>query len=262
MVQLDNKKIGLFIAALRKEQQMTQQDLAGKVGVSNKAVSKWERGLSLPDVALLPSLAEVLGVTVTELLTGERIATEEPLPLQEVEQLVNRTLSIQAEQGKDPHRGPWLQVWLLGLVMGAVILLVGSAATGQVFPQILYNSNSANLIVSVLLGGAFGLCDCFLPARLPSYYDENKIYGYYGKGMRLHLPIAINNRNWTAIRRAMLYSSLVMMTLLPVLWFVTEAIIPPSFVVAKQVGGTAVVLLVFFIPMLLAGVQADKNRDQ
>lgn len=46
MVQLDNKKIGLFIAALRKEQQMTQQDLADKVGVSNKAVSKWERGVS------------------------------------------------------------------------------------------------------------------------------------------------------------------------------------------------------------------------
>lgn len=46
MAQLDNKKIGLFIAVLRKEQQMTQQDLAGKVGVSNKAVSKWERGVS------------------------------------------------------------------------------------------------------------------------------------------------------------------------------------------------------------------------
>lgn len=199
---------------------------------------------------------------MTELLTGERIATEEPLPLQEVEQLVNGTLSIQAEQSKDPHRGPWLRRWLLGLVLGAVILLVGSAVTGQAFPQILYSSNSANLVVSLLLGGMFGLCDCFLPARLPAYYDENKIYGYYGKAMQLHLPIALNNRNWTVIRRSMLYSSLVMMTLLPVLWFVTEVIIPRSFVVAKQVGGTAVVLLVFFVPMLLAGTRADKQQEK
>ena len=59
---------GAMVAALRKEKGMTQQDLAGKMGVTDKAVSKWERNLSYPDTASLPKLAETLGVSVDELM--------------------------------------------------------------------------------------------------------------------------------------------------------------------------------------------------
>ena len=67
---------GAMVAALRKEKGMTQQDLAGKMGVTDKAVSKWERNLSYPDTASLPKLAETLGVSVDELMQGQTAVRE------------------------------------------------------------------------------------------------------------------------------------------------------------------------------------------
>lgn len=65
-------KIGKFIASLRKEKGLTQQELGAKLFVTDKAVSKWERGLSLPDITLLTKLAEVLEVDLTEILQGTK----------------------------------------------------------------------------------------------------------------------------------------------------------------------------------------------
>lgn len=64
--------MGALICGQRKEKNMTQKELADKLQVTDKAVSKWERGLSYPDVSLIVSLAEILGVTTTELLKGEK----------------------------------------------------------------------------------------------------------------------------------------------------------------------------------------------
>ncbi|MBO4982194.1 MAG: helix-turn-helix transcriptional regulator [Lachnospiraceae bacterium] len=68
--------LGTMIATLRKEQGMTQLELAEKMGVTDKAVSKWERDLSCPDVNSLPKLAEIFGVTVDELMQVKREARE------------------------------------------------------------------------------------------------------------------------------------------------------------------------------------------
>ena len=73
---MDNEKMGRLITELRKLKQMTQKDLAARLNVTDKAVSKWERGLSCPDISLLPSLSEILGVTIGELLGGERYDIE------------------------------------------------------------------------------------------------------------------------------------------------------------------------------------------
>lgn len=67
---MENEKTGLFIRQLRKEKGLTQKDLANRLHVTDKAVSKWERGLCAPDIALLRPLAEALGTTVTELIDG------------------------------------------------------------------------------------------------------------------------------------------------------------------------------------------------
>lgn len=67
------KSLGQFIAALRKANGMTQQDVAEKLNVSNKAVSRWERDETAPDISLIPALAEMFNVTCDELLKGERI---------------------------------------------------------------------------------------------------------------------------------------------------------------------------------------------
>ena len=74
---VDSKKIGQYIQEKRKDLGYTQQQLAEVLGVTNKAVSKWETGEGLPDISLFPVLAEVLGMTVDELLRGEDAETSE-----------------------------------------------------------------------------------------------------------------------------------------------------------------------------------------
>ena len=68
---MTNKTLGEIINFLRKEKNMTQNDLAEKMNVTDKAVSKWERNLSCPDVNSIPKLAEILGVSVEELLNAQ-----------------------------------------------------------------------------------------------------------------------------------------------------------------------------------------------
>ena len=68
---MDNRKIGKLIASLRKKQGLTQQDLGDKVGVGFRAVSKWERGLTLPDITIINEVSKILGITSDELLKGE-----------------------------------------------------------------------------------------------------------------------------------------------------------------------------------------------
>lgn len=69
---MDNIKFGKLILKLRKKQNMTQKELAEKLNVTDKAVSKWERGDSFPDITLLEPISKELGVTVSELITGEK----------------------------------------------------------------------------------------------------------------------------------------------------------------------------------------------
>ena len=70
---MNQLKIGKFISSCRKEQGMTQADLAEKLGISDRAVSKWETGKSMPDTGIMLELCELLKINVNELLSGERI---------------------------------------------------------------------------------------------------------------------------------------------------------------------------------------------
>ena len=79
---MNNEKMGTFIAELRKSKAMTQKEMASQLGVSDKAVSKWERGLSCPDIALLSPLSSLLGITATELLNGERTQQETSISME------------------------------------------------------------------------------------------------------------------------------------------------------------------------------------
>ena len=98
MFEIDKRKFGAFIVQLRKEKGLTQKDVAKRLFISDKAVSKWERGLSLPDITLLVPLAAVLDVTVAELLEGQRISQEHAMPKQQVETLVKRAIHFSDEQ--------------------------------------------------------------------------------------------------------------------------------------------------------------------
>ena len=73
---MDQVKIGGFIRDKRKEQNLTQMQLAEKLGITDRAVSKWETGRSLPDAAIMPELCGLLGITVNDLLCGEVVSME------------------------------------------------------------------------------------------------------------------------------------------------------------------------------------------
>ena len=70
---MEKKTMGEFISVLRKANGLTQQEVADRLNVSNKAVSRWERDECAPDITLIPALAEMFQVTCDELLKGERI---------------------------------------------------------------------------------------------------------------------------------------------------------------------------------------------
>ena len=80
---MDQVKIGKFILELRKEKGMTQQELASRLGVTDRAVSNWENGRRMPDVSLLKPLADILGISVNELFVGEKIPEEKKLSTSE-----------------------------------------------------------------------------------------------------------------------------------------------------------------------------------
>lgn len=75
---MNQEKIGLFIQQMRKEKNWTQKDLAEKLGISDKTVSKWETGKGLPDIASLNPLCDILEININELLSGEKISEQHP----------------------------------------------------------------------------------------------------------------------------------------------------------------------------------------
>ena len=97
---MDQEKIGRFIASCRKEAGLTQASLAGKLNITDRAVSKWENGKSMPDASLMLDLCDLLKINVNELLSGERLdmgdykemAERNLLQLQKSEELNNKKL--------------------------------------------------------------------------------------------------------------------------------------------------------------------------
>ena len=73
---MDLQKMGRFIAECRKSKQLTQSQLGEILGISGKAISKWERGISAPDISILKDLSKTLGISISELINGERIPEE------------------------------------------------------------------------------------------------------------------------------------------------------------------------------------------
>lgn len=73
---MNQKEIGKFISLCRKEKGLTQMQLAEKLNITNRAVSKWETGKSVPDASIMLDLCEILDISVNELLSGERISME------------------------------------------------------------------------------------------------------------------------------------------------------------------------------------------
>ena len=119
---MDVKRTGSFIAEMRKQNNMTQAELAAKLQVTDKAVSRWERGVGYPDITLLEPLAGQLGVTVLDILRGEKTFPDK-MTGEEPEQTAAETVRLAAVQRRPAVR----RVILLAIVMliGAAMLIWG-----------------------------------------------------------------------------------------------------------------------------------------
>lgn len=195
MHEIDKQKFGSFIAALRKEKKLTQKELAQQLCISDKAVSKWETGVSIPDVALLIPLGEALGVTVTELLECRRMEHSEPMTAGQVEQIVQTTIRMSDEEEQPMKKATRIGAYL-GCVIGAAMELAFLNLRGY-SPYVWSDALWLSVFFGVLFGGYFMI---FAKTRLPPYHDAYKINGTMQGPFRMNLPgLAFNNRNWPHI---------------------------------------------------------------
>lgn len=212
MYRIDNKKFGEFVAQLRKEKNLTQKELAERLFISDKTVSKWERGLSIPDVSLLIPIADVLGVTVTELLYGERLGRERSLGIEEVEGLVtcSMDMSKQERSVQKKRRLRWVLLYIAAVSVVALetVLLM---LNGFMELEGLYLVEGLMLV----FGGWFCL---FAKETLPTYYDENKVHYISDGFFRMDMPgMHFNNSNWPHILKAGRIWTLMVAVLWPLL---------------------------------------------
>ncbi|MBE6128763.1 MAG: helix-turn-helix transcriptional regulator [Erysipelotrichaceae bacterium] len=99
---MDAYKFGCFVAERRKEKNMTQKDLAAKLQVTDKAISKWERGLGFPDINSIEPLADALGVSITELMRSENNTGNNSG--KEAEEAVNGVLTVVKEETEEKRK--------------------------------------------------------------------------------------------------------------------------------------------------------------
>ena len=109
---MDNQKFGAFLAQCRKEKGWTQKDLAARLHVTDKAVSKWERGLGFPDIKLIEPLAAELGVSILELMRSESIPETE-LPSDCTPEIVEGMVDIATHKKRIERRNTAIAIILV-----------------------------------------------------------------------------------------------------------------------------------------------------
>jgi transcriptional regulator with XRE-family HTH domain len=138
---VDQKKVGLFLKVLRKENNMTQEALAEKLNVSNRTISRWETGSNMPDISLLVELSELYMVSVPEIIDGERKS-------EKMNQEVKNTAIKMAEYGKNEVKIEKKRIISSLLAIFGVFIIVSALA---IFP----NESSWGCIYSIIGGIIF-----------------------------------------------------------------------------------------------------------
>ena len=125
---MDQIKIGRFIAERRKLQGLTQAQLAEKLNITDRAVSKWETGRSLPDATLMLALCEILGISVNELLSGEKVTMEN-------KQEKNEQLLLEmAKEIERKNKTIWSAMWII-MIVSILALFAGLFAAAFFVPE-------------------------------------------------------------------------------------------------------------------------------
>ena len=125
---MDQLKVGKFIAECRKQKNLTQMQLAEKLGITDKAISKWERGIAMPDTSIMLELCDILGISVNELLSGEKISMENNN--QKNEQL----LLEMAKELEKKNKTIWSSMWAI-MIVSMTALLAGLCIAAFLIPE-------------------------------------------------------------------------------------------------------------------------------
>ena len=160
---MDQVKIGKFISELRKERKLTQEQLAEKLGVSQKSVSRWETGKNMPDMSLLQGLSLELGITVSELLDGERSLAEGRSADEAINQIINYSMKTKREQIFSKQDVDFIS----GVIAALVVIILGiSAFAGmQTIPLVVLGLAGIGAVFRLLFGRCPG-CGRLLPFSL------------------------------------------------------------------------------------------------
>ena len=125
---MDQLKIGKFIAECRKQKNLTQMQLSEKLGITDKAISKWERGFAMPDSSIMLELCDILGISVNELLSGEKISMENNN--QKKEQL----LFDMAKELEQKNKTLWKSMWVI-MIISMTALFSGIFIAAFLIPE-------------------------------------------------------------------------------------------------------------------------------
>ena len=132
---MDAHKLGQFIAELRKENNFTQIELANKLNVTDKAVSRWERGLGFPDINTLEPLADALGISIVELMQSKRNKNEDTISAKKAEELLLNTIHLSKAPGR------------FAKISGIIVLLVFAIIAVIVLGVLFTDWDKVNYIV-------------------------------------------------------------------------------------------------------------------
>ena len=146
---MDQMKIGRFIAQSRKKVKLTQIQLAEKLGITDKAISKWETGKSMPDTAVMLQLCDILEISVNELLSGEKISMENTN--QKNEQL----LLDMSKELERKNKTVWVSMWVI-MIISMTALFAGILIAAFLIPEGVWQ------LVTII-----GICIVFL---IPCFY--------------------------------------------------------------------------------------------
>ena len=146
---MDQLKIGKFIAECRKQKQLTQLQLADKLGITDKAISKWERGIAMPDTSIMLELCDILCISVNELLNGEMINMENSNEKNE------QLLLDMAKELETKNKTIWSSMWAI-MIVSMTVLIAGIFIAAFLIPEGIWQ------LVTIL-----GICIVFL---IPCFY--------------------------------------------------------------------------------------------
>lgn len=233
---MEHKDIGNFILERRKAKGLTQKQLADKLYVSDKAVSKWERNVCLFDISLIQPLADILDVSVNELLEGKLLESKQD---DEIIQKIKQDL-----QKKQKHlRIIYLITLAFCLISTAYLIHIYTMDTLQQIDYFTY------IVIAMVMGGYFVF---FTPKQLPDYYDKNQIHFISTGIMRINMPgIHFNNNNWFRISMAIDIWSCIMLLICPIFFGISLYTSFSEILITQKAIVCVVILSTLFIPIIL-----------